>query len=112
MVKEITLAHCKGLGFNNSGSVLYAKLAGKQGSKIYLYNSNNFEPIEVISTSRPVIDILWTPYDTAVYAVHNNGFYSWTLDSLFKQKSDSTFNFKFDIKGASIYNGNLLLWGS
>lgn len=41
LVKELTLAHCKVLGFNNSGSIMHAKLGGKQGSKIYLYNTQN-----------------------------------------------------------------------
>jgi hypothetical protein len=39
VVKEIQLSHCKEVGFNNSGNVMYAKLGGKQGSKIYLYNT-------------------------------------------------------------------------
>ena len=38
VIKELNLSHCKELGFNNSGSMMHAKLGGKQGSKIYLYN--------------------------------------------------------------------------
>jgi hypothetical protein len=39
VIKEILISHCKEVGFNKSGSIMYAKVSGKQGSKIYLYNA-------------------------------------------------------------------------
>ena len=46
IVKELHLSHCKEVGFSNGGTIMHAKLGGKQGSKIYLYNIlNNFECI-------------------------------------------------------------------
>ena len=56
LVKEIQLSHCKEVGFNNTGGVMHAKLGGKQGSKIYLYNTlNNYECLEILNTGKPVV---------------------------------------------------------
>jgi hypothetical protein len=41
ILKDILISHCKEIGFNKSGSLMYAKISGKQGSKIYLYNVLN-----------------------------------------------------------------------
>lgn len=41
VIKEILISHTKEVGFNRSGSIMYAKISGKQGSKIYLYNTLN-----------------------------------------------------------------------
>lgn len=113
VMKEIQLSHCRQLGFNKSGSIMYAKLSGKQGSKIYLYNTlNNFESIEILNTARPVNQILWTNLDTILYAVHPNGYYTWTTDSMFKQRYDSNMNLSFSITGADVLHSNIVLWSS
>ena len=46
-----------------------------------------------------------------MYGIHSNGYYSWSLESLFKQRTESTFEVPFSIKGGDIYLNNLLLWG-
>lgn len=92
---------------------MHAKLGGKQGSKIYLYNlNNNYECIEVLNTSRPVINIMWSSFDTVVYGVHPNGYYCWGIDSLFRQRYDSTHQFNYTIKGGAINNNSVIFWGS
>lgn len=71
---------------------MYAKISGKQGSKIYLYNVlNNYEFLEVLSSNRPIDTIRFSPFDNVVYGIHSNGYYSWSLESLFKQRMESTF---------------------
>ena len=40
VTKEIQIAHCKEVGFSNSGNLFYAKVSGRQGSKLYLYTPN------------------------------------------------------------------------
>jgi hypothetical protein len=113
VLKELPLSHCKEVGFSNGGAVMHAKLGGKQGSKIYLYNlEHNYDCIEILNTSRPVIQILWTPFDLAVYAVHANGYYTWGTDSMFKLKYDSSLKLGFAVRGAGILHSSLLLWGS
>jgi len=92
---------------------MYAKLGGKQGSKIYLYNlNNNYECIEVLNTSRPAIKILWSPFDTTIYGVHANGYYSWGVESMFRQKQDSGYQFNYNILGACASNAGLVFWGA
>ena len=91
VLKELHLNHCKEIGFNNSGSMMYAKLGGKQGSKIYIYNLlSNFDCVEILNTSRPVLSIHWSTFDTAIFALHSSGYYHWHINSLFKQRQDST----------------------
>jgi hypothetical protein len=113
IVKELPLSNCKEIGFSSGGGIMHAKLGGKQGNKIYLYSiNNNYECIEVLNTSRPVISMMWSPFDTTVYGVHANGYYYWGVDSMFRQKYDSTHQFGYNVRGASTCHHSIMFWGS
>lgn len=90
---------------------MYAKVSGKQGSKIYLFNTlNNYEHLEVLSSNRPIDCVRFSHLDHIVYGVYSQGYYFWSLESLFKQRGEQN-DIGFNIKGAEIYLNNLLLWG-
>jgi hypothetical protein len=112
VIKELHLANCKDIGFSNGGTVMHAKLGGKQGSKIYLYNTlNNYECIEVLNTGRPVGSIIWNIHDTTIYAIYEAGYYYWSINSQFKQRQDSSYEFDFVIKGVTSDARGMILWG-
>lgn len=111
-VKEILVSFCKDIGFNRSGSILFAKVGGKQGSKIYLYNAiNNYEFMEVLSANKPIEAIRFSPLDHIIYAIHQHGYYTWNAESLFKHRSDYGGEVPFQIKGTEFYGSTLVLWG-
>lgn len=87
LIREVQVSHCKDIGFNNSGSIMYIKVSGKQGSKIYLYNTlNNYELIETLSASKPLESVKFGNYDSLIYGFHQNGYYIWSVDSHFKHR--------------------------
>lgn len=80
---------------------MYAKVGGKQGSKIYLYNAlNNYEFMEVLSANKPIEAIRFSALDQTIYAIHRQGYYTWSAESLFKHRSDFAGEVPFQIKGA------------
>jgi hypothetical protein len=80
VVKEILISHCREVGFNRSGSIMYAKVSGKQGSKVYLYNAlANYDYMEVLSSNRPIDTLRFSHLDHIVYGIHQNGYYFWSL---------------------------------
>jgi hypothetical protein len=112
VAKEILISHCREVGFNRSGSIMYAKVSGKQGSKIYLYNAlSNYEYMEVLSSNRPIDAVRFTLLDHIVYGIHQNGYYFWSLDSLFKQRGENAVEIGFPVRGGDVYQNQLLLWG-
>lgn len=59
---------------------MYCKVSGKQGSKIYLYNTlNNYEYMEILSSNRPIDVVRFSQLDNIIYGVHQNGYYFWSL---------------------------------
>lgn len=101
VIREILVSFCKDIGFNRSGSIMFAKVGGKQGSKIYLYNAiNNYEFMEVLSANKPIEAVRFSPLDNLIYAIHHRGYYTWNAESLFKHRSDYSGEIAFEIKGA------------
>lgn len=101
VVKEILVSFCREVGFNRSGSLMFARVGGKQGSKIYLYSAiNNYEFMEVLSANKPIEAVRFSPLDNLIYAVHHRGFYTWNADSLFKHRTDYAGEIAFEVVGA------------
>ena len=106
------VSHGREVGFSRSGNMMYVKVSGKQGGKIYLYNTiNNYELLEVLSSNKPIESVRFSSFDNLIYGIHQNGYYTWSLDSLFKHRMENTMEIPFVIKGGDIYMSNLLLWG-
>ena len=71
---------------------------------------NNYEHLEILSSNKPIDCVRFSHLDHIVYGVHAQGYYYWSLESLFKQRGEQN-NIGFAIRGADIYLNNLLLWG-
>lgn len=65
----------------------------------------------MLSTNRPVEYLKWSPLDNIIYAFHKSGFYLWNIDTMFKQRQESTVNINFSIKGAEIYHNRVVVYG-
>lgn len=88
VIKDILVSHCREVGFNRSGSIMYVKVSGKQGSKIYLYNTlSHYDYLEVLSSNRPIDNVRFSLLDHIVYGIHPTGYYYWSLDSNFKHRN-------------------------
>jgi hypothetical protein len=72
---------------------------------------SNFECIEVLSASKPVEMMVWTPLDSQVFGFHQNGYYHWSVDSCFKLRHENTCSVSFAIKGAVVYHNSIVAWG-
>ena len=99
-MKEISVGHCREVGFSHGGVYMYALVGGKQGSKVYLYNalSSGFSQIQILSLPRRIIKLYWSNHDSTLHALTTKSHSNWSIASNFKQRVDSE-DYKFDIKG-------------
>lgn len=56
---------------------------------------------------------VWTKYDSFLYAIHNSGYYRWSVENKFKTRFEMNFDKLFRVKAGVLdsYRDTLILYG-
>lgn len=90
ILKQLQISMCGYLLFNHNGSILTVVVAGKGGAKLYIYKINQFKSevllLETITIGKKPIAVEWDSLDTCLYCFHAAGYFTFTLESKFKDR--------------------------
>jgi hypothetical protein len=92
-VKEIGLSNVTKMDYSQLGGWFNVVVQGKNGTKLYLYDTHNYQLKETLTIGKRITKFIWSKYDHFLVAYATREYYVWHAHDLFKNRKD--FNLTF-----------------
>lgn len=67
--------------------------------------------MEALSVGKKIEAVRWSCLDNNLYAFHSQGYFSWGVSSLYKNRVDNSLVFPFEMKGVEIdHHDFIVVW--
>ena len=93
MVKEIGLSNLTKMDYSQLGGWFNVLIGGKNGTKLYLYDTHTYSLQETLTIGKRITKFLWSKYDHFLIVYVTHGYYVWHAHDHFKHRKD--FNISF-----------------